>query len=364
MSDVPHGTDGELDALLQRAVDRQIDEQRALRKTLAELTESVKELSVKQPEPAQVTIDWNDVEERVRRAVESSSKPVDLGDLDERLRAASEGNTAAVLTELRELREAILPNIDRAAGASRAVQAVAADLGGVREAVDGVEADIEGIAAALIDLNQGLRSWTSGVDESFTQIRTLIERLSRVAKETREVANSTKELLPLDPPVIEVAAPNIVVEPQLPEEEEARLAAVEQRMKETVDLSMYLADQIEDLDQLMGKLVDLPNKLEGVVSQAMRRAMAARGKLDREAETALDDALGAIDEHLADLSGAHKDLIDRIDSVGTRRRAAPDDDIELLPAARRSPRETRRKAKPAASKRKAPARKSRPRKAT
>jgi DNA repair exonuclease SbcCD ATPase subunit len=79
-------------------------------------------------------------------------------------------------------------------------------------------------------------------------------------------------------------------------------AGIEDRIKETAELSEYLADQIEDLDGLMGRLTELPQQLEGVVSQALKRTLTARAKLDREAETALDDVLEALDEHVTQLA--------------------------------------------------------------
>ena len=70
-------------------------------------------------------------------------------------------------------------------------------------------------------------------------------------------------------------------------------------MKETIELSLYLADQIESFDKAISSLGDLPSSLEGVISQALKRTLAARAKLDRDAEMALDEAVATLDEHVA-----------------------------------------------------------------
>jgi hypothetical protein len=74
---------------------------------------------------------------------------------------------------------------------------------------------------------------------------------------------------------------------------------IEQRVKETIELSLYLADQIESFDKAISNLGDLPTRLEGVISQALKRTLAARAKLDRDAEMALDEAVATLDEHVA-----------------------------------------------------------------
>jgi septation ring formation regulator EzrA len=83
-----------------------------------------------------------------------------------------------------------------------------------------------------------------------------------------------------------------------------RVEGIEERVNETAQLSLYLTDQVEALDKLLGRVGDLPMKLEGVVAQALRRTLATRAKLDKEAEGAIDDVLGAVDEQLEHFSAS------------------------------------------------------------
>jgi methyl-accepting chemotaxis protein len=86
---------------------------------------------------------------------------------------------------------------------------------------------------------------------------------------------------------------------------------IEQRVKETIELSLYLADQIESFDKAISNLGDLPTRLEGVISQALKRTLAARAKLDREAEMALDEVVATLDEHVENIG----DLADTATTV-------------------------------------------------
>lgn len=321
----------ELDEILTRAVDRQIAEQRALRQTLDELRDGVRELAER---PA-ARIDLSPLEERIRSLLDITALEermrsiVDPTMLEDRLRSivdptiledrirtiiesanrassdnvrsvveasvlgASESTFASISEQLRSFREAVVPRIEQGAEAGPEVHAIREELAAVREVVGGVSSDLEGIAQALIDFNAGLRQWASGLDESVTSIRLTVGDLYAVA--TQVAPSETAIEKPLT--VTDATAPGRAVsgEPEEPK-------AMEERIKETAELSEYLADQIEDLDGLMGRLTELPVQLEGVVSQALKRTLTARAKLDKEAETALDDVLESLDEHVNQLS--------------------------------------------------------------
>lgn len=310
--------DVELDEILTRAVDRQIAEQRALRQTLDELRDSVRELTER---PA-ARVDLSPLEDRIRSLLDSVADKVrptgpdfDPTVLEDRIRAAIEANTrstsdnirsivetsvlgasestfASISEQLRSFREAVVPRIEQGAEAGPEVHAIREELAMVREVVGGVSSDLEGIAQALIDFNSGLRGWATGLDEAVTSIRLTVGDLYAVA--TQAAPSATVEA-PLVAPDTTAPAPKT-------EGAEEPPAAVADRIRETAELSEYLADQIEDLDGLMGRLTELPNQLEGVVSQALKRTLTARAKLDKEAESALDDVLGSLDDHVNQLS--------------------------------------------------------------
>ena len=130
------------------------------------------------------------------------------------------------------------------------------------------------------------------------------------------------KIVPAEPQIeIEVVEAEVVDAP-------ARTGSgdTDERIKEIVELSLYLADQIEGFDRVIAGMGDLPNKLEGVVSQALRRTLTARAKLDSEAEAALDDALAALDEHVDTMSDGR-----RTRSLTTRRRSASSADGQVGP---------------------------------
>lgn len=284
-------TSTNIDEILSRAVDRQIAEQRALRQSLDELRESVTEATSR---PARV--DLSALEERLRTLIETNSRSSNdtiRSLIETSVLGASESTFASLSDQLRSFREAVVPRLEQGPD----FRSISEELAGVREAVGGVSTDLEGIAQALIDFNSGLRQWASGLDESVSSIRLTVGELYAVATQPppidmpepkqlpeRTETSKTRELSAED--AEEVAEPSVMVE----------------RIRETAELSEYLADQIEDLDGLMGRLTELPVQLEGVVSQALKRTLTARAKLDREAESALDEVLEALDEHVNQLT--------------------------------------------------------------
>ena len=306
----------ELDEFLARAVDRQIAEQRALRESLQELSAAVRELQSRPP-PAPPTLD--------------------LGELDARIRRGMEANAQNFTAQLREFSASILPEIARASEGAKGSRAIEHDLSILRDAIGGLSADVEGIAQALIDLNAGLREWAEGVDRNMDGVRATIEDLRELTSRTQQLQSDAvkqqvdalaaaeerlvsrqaeaiavvEERFAAQPEiavgeVVEPAEPELTVPPPVAVAEPVELAPprdftseIEQRVKETIELSLYLADQIEGFDKVLGNLGDLPTRLEGVIAQALKRTLAARAKLDREAETALDEVVATLDEHVA-----------------------------------------------------------------
>lgn len=405
---------GELDEFLARAVDRQIAEQRALRESLQELSTAIKELQSR-PQP--------------------SAPSIDLADLDSRIRRAMEANSQMFSAQLREFSASILPEIARAGEGAKGSRAIEHDLSILRDGIGSLSADVEGIAQALIDLNAGLRDWAEGVDRNIDAVRGTVDHLRDVATRTEQLQSEAVQLQAnavaaaeeraaalaaaeeraaaqaaqateavhvaqtAAQSAAEVAVAEVVEQlpaipdiPEVPVVEAAPVelapprdvtAEIEQRVKETIELSLYLADQIESFDKAIANLGDLPTRLEGVIAQALKRTLAARAKLDREAETALDEVVATLDEHIGhvgDLSAtaegvrdlaagqqqiavglrALADAIDRsyegrapraVSSISkSARRLAPDEDLPPAASARKKA-STRKPAKSKTSKR-------------
>jgi hypothetical protein len=148
----------------------------------------------------------------------------------------------------------------------------------------------EAIAAVRAEADERAAQERAGVDERVTQERAAAEE--RAAVDAAEIA--VGEIVDDAPalPDLPEAAPLELAPPR------DVTAEIEQRVKETIELSLYLADQIESFDKVIANLGDLPTRLEGVVSQALKRTLAARAKLDREAEMALDEVVATLDEHV------------------------------------------------------------------
>ena len=256
-------------------------------------------------------IDPAEIEARVARAVASNTPAAgpsfDPAEIEGRVSRAVASSTEVLVNELRDLRSTVLPGLQRATEASSGSRAIEHDMAILRDAVGGLSADVEGIAQALIDLNAGLRDWADGIDRNIDVVRETVQQVHEVAARAEELQADTVErlpdrradslpLLPIEGEIV----PDVSLAPR------DITTEIEQRVKETIELSLYLADQIESFDKAIANLGDLPTRLEGVISQALKRTLAARGKLDRDAETALDEAVATLDEHVAtigDLSG-------------------------------------------------------------
>lgn len=287
MTDGDQPSLAELDAVLERAVERQVAEQRALRQALDQLRDAVESVD--------------------RGATAPAAAEVDLGAIDEGVRRAVEAAVAKLSGELRDVRGALDPQTELTSNVNQMVRSFREELktlhsqiSSVEGDVAGVGADIEGIAQALIDLNAGLRTWADDVDASVKSLRDTVDSI-RELTQTRAVAEAAEVTEPPAPP----ADP----------EAEARIGRIEQQVKETAELSLYLTDQIEDLDRIIKSLGELPDKVEGAVTQAMRRAVTARTKLDQDVSTLLDDLTSALEEGTERLA----EVLDSLDASGLRK---------------------------------------------
>ena len=269
-----------LEQLVQRAFDRQEVEQRALRDSIRELTESVQEL-------ADQASDTDAFAEQVESGLRRSSEKV--------------------IGEVRDLRDAVLAQEPPMVDTTPFSRIVAKELDALHESIGSTAADIEGIAQALIDLNAGLRDWAGGVDRN-------VHSLGQSLSEIRDLALQSGDM---HAEVIEElrAQAERAASSELNEQTVADRAEIDQRLKESEELSLYLADQIEDFDRSLQRITDLPAQLEGIVSQALKRTLSAKAKLDKDTEAALADTLAALaeniermDEAVAHLSSSEESL--------------------------------------------------------
>ncbi len=301
----------ELDEFLARAVDRQIAEQRALRTTLTDLRDAVTQLQSR-PTPA---VDLDDLDQRIGRHVQEAtgaatadlrasiggiSADVEgiaqaLIDLNSGLRDWAKGidrNLGAVMQTVERVRDVAGDVVDHQ---TRAMEALRSSTAQSRE----VQADVLDTARATADHTQQMH------DELIEWVQSERERHRALEAPLIEIPFS--DVVASDVVAGEIAAETAIVpmigsplvDASLVQVPVADVASdIAQQVKESIELSLYLADQIEDFDRVIGKMGDLPSRLEAVISQALKRTLAARGKLDREAEVAMDDALVVLDEHI------------------------------------------------------------------
>jgi len=243
----------ELDEVLSKAIDRQIAEQRALRQALEDLRDAVRHVAERgggQAPPIDVIGLSDTVRDSVRLSIDTG-----IGRIEKSLRD-TRGEVVPVVEQSMRMLETVRD--DTRIGS----ELVRNDAKSIADVLGTVAADVRGMAQALIDLNAGLRGWADGVDVSLTGIRQAVDKMGDKVGEA-----ST-------PP---------------------DLKAIQEQVKETADLSLYLTDQIEDLDAVLNKLGELPANIEGVVTQAMRRTLTARAKIEQEASSVLDDVASSLD---------------------------------------------------------------------
>lgn len=188
--------------------------------------------------------------------------------------------------------------VERQAGEQRALTE---ELRELRETISTNSANTEALTQALLDLNAGIQE----------QYRALEERLASLANGLvgglREMAATQQKALESLGKALSTATTKGSQELRDEVREglggmRQRLGEVERNLSETVDLTAYLRDQADDLDRVLAALGDVPRKLEGVVAQALRRALTVRAGLLREAEKALEQAFGPVDARLRDVA--------------------------------------------------------------
>jgi len=259
----------ELDEFLSRAVDRQIAEQRALREALSDLRTAIEALRSR---PVEASIDQAALDERIVHVANE-------------VRDATRAEVATLRGEIADLRTAVsMPP------PPLVLDQPEVDLAPVRDDLATVNANIDGIAQALIDLNAGLREWADGVDEGLTSLVRAVNGVKAIADDARRAATAANDSLAL-----EVQARS---DDDLDGLVDDRMEQVEERIEETGRLAMNIRDRLDQFEQMASGMTELPKAIEGTVAQVVRRAMAARAKLDREAEQAMDETLAAVDEQL------------------------------------------------------------------
>lgn len=278
----------EIEDFLSRAVDRQVAQQRALADALSELRQAVDALATRDSVPDETHVALasalGDLRDAVHELTSHARQPVDVSGLEKVIRDISEGEMSFMVRELKDLKES--SSGGDSIETTERLRDLNHDVDTVRDAVGGVAADIDGIAQALIDLNSGLRGWADGVDSNIASLRDAVDRVHEVAIESQELLAPDGEDGEGRSERVGVAAMG------------ERIQGIEDRVADTAELSSYLTEQVESLDKLLTRIGDLPMKLEGVVAQALRRTLATRAKLDKEAERAIDDVLGSVDQQL------------------------------------------------------------------
>lgn len=294
----------ELEELITSAADRQIAEERALRESLEGVEESVRELrsevSGRTGELASSVLDAvqllrSEFErlERVGLGGESTTairhEVAALGEGLEGLREGIEGlrrgGPGEAQSGLGELREEII-------ALRREIEGHAP--GGGPEALAGVEAaaqrtarDVQGLAEAVLDLNSGLRSWAERVEEGIGSlgnelrdgIRELTSTQARALETLAETVSASNEQVTED-------VAGLVQEST--ETLGSRVQGLEGQLTDASEISRYVHDQAEDLDRVLRSIGDVPQRLEGVVAQALRRALTVEAGLTRDAEQVLE----------------------------------------------------------------------------
>lgn len=162
----------------------------------------------------------------------------------------------------------------------------------LRVLVEASAEDTRGLAQAMLDLNAGLRSWAERIDERISALaRSVLEAIRDLAAAQKEAFEDVgRSVVGPEGAGGDVAGALKATTKTIA----SRLKGLEERIVESGDLSRYLKDQIEDLDRVLGTLTGIPEKLDGVVAQAVRRASTARAGIAQQSQKALEEVLGPV----------------------------------------------------------------------
>lgn len=273
-----------LEDLLSSAVERQISEQRELQEVLSGIREAVDALRSELSAPPAAA------DPELRQRIDELPAALFKG-VREALAPQFEVPEALERT-LEELRDRLADGPTQTAPGLEA--GAVEEIGGL---VRTASQDVQALAQAMLDLNAGLREWAEGIEERVGGLgRSLVEGLHDLAVAQQEalgalggaVTTSTTELRRDLRGVVRDTARTLG----------DRLDGVDERLVEAGELSRYLRDQTEDLDRVLSGLGEVPQRLEGVVAQALRRALTIRAGLVREAEKTLERVLSPVEEKL------------------------------------------------------------------
>jgi ABC-type transporter Mla subunit MlaD len=291
----PHASDERgLEEFLAEAVDRQLSAERALEGTLAQLRGSVASLAERLEASGTLPDDVSDTLEEVRSGVAKLGELPEVvaqlsGGIRERILAVEQRLETIPAGLFQGVKEALLPQFEG---------------GELRELLDRVErsteaqsGDVQALARSMLDLNAGLREWADRIE---TRIASLAQSL---LEGVRDLAQSQGEALGSLGDAVTGAAAELNQDVGGLVRETARslgsrLDDVHSQLTEGAALSRYLQDQVDDLDKVLNQLGTVPDRLEGAVSQALRRALTVRAGLTREAEKALERTVGPVEENL------------------------------------------------------------------
>ncbi|HVE92705.1 MAG TPA: hypothetical protein VNE62_10490 [Actinomycetota bacterium] len=173
----------------------------------------------------------------------------------------------------------------------------------LKVALTAASGDVKTLAQAMLDLNGGLREWSDRLEQRIAGLATALLQALRDLTLSQEAALSSV--------ADEVAAATADMRRELGDQMHdttrslgSRLDGVREQLVESRELTGYLRDQTEDLDKVLGGLGDVPQRLEGVVAQALRRALTVRAGLMAEAEKVMTQVFAPIESRAQDLAAS------------------------------------------------------------
>lgn len=206
--------------------------------------------------------------------------------LSERLAALEQG-VAGCVREAVKAADQRLEQIDRgladASADLRSLAEAVVDLSrATKEHVDTLEARIGALASTLGDGLAGLAQGQAAA-------------LDRLAASIASVAGGMTE--PASEKLTEAASELVARTHVLSQ----RASEIESQVTETSEVTAYLRDQAEDFDRLLYAMSKVPDRLDAVVAQALRRVNAVRAGLVKEAKEAVGRAMEPVAERVDDL---------------------------------------------------------------